>query len=102
MTAERDEIIDDNKSAAPTQVSVGNLTAIDDTPSEERTAPQRNISQRALADAVIQESRIRHVLEMGVFMVDGSRGDKYAVTLFPNEKFQCPSTSTLPYSSSQD
>ena len=58
MTKERDEIIDDNKSTAPTQVSVDNLTAIDDTPSEERTAPQRNISQRALADAVVREGRI--------------------------------------------
>ena len=27
-------------------------------------------------------------------MVDGSRGDKYAVSLFPNEKCQCPSTGT--------
>ena len=39
-----------------------------------------------------QEGRIRHVLEMGAFMVDGSLGDKYAVSLFPNEKCQCPST----------
>ena len=80
-----DGIIEDNKSAVPKQVSVDNLTAIDDTPSEERTAPQTNISQRALADAVVREGRIRHVLEMGAFMVDGSRGDKYAVSLFPNE-----------------
>ena len=89
-----DGIIEDNKSALPKQVSVDNLTAIDDTPSEELTAPQRNISQRALADAVVREGRIRHVLEMGALMVDGSRGDKYAVSLFPNEKCQCPSTGT--------
>ena len=31
---------------------------------------------------------------MGAFMVDGSRGDKFAVSIFPNEKCQCPSTST--------
>ena len=62
--------------------------------SGERTAPQRNISQRALADAVVREGRIRHVLEMGAFMVDGSRGGKYAVALFPNEKCRCTSPST--------
>ena len=31
---------------------------------------------------------------MGAFMVDGSRGGKYAVALFPNEKCRCPSPST--------
>ena len=35
-------MIDDNKSAVPRQVNIDNLTAIDDTPSEDRTAPQRN------------------------------------------------------------
>ena len=29
---------------------------------------------------------------MQTFVVEGSRGDKYAVTLFPKEKCQCPST----------
>ena len=90
MTKECDEKIGDNKSAVPSQVIVDNLTAIDDTPSEDRNAPKRNISQLALAEAV--EGRIR--LEMGAFMVDGIRGDKYAVSLFPTEKYQCPSTGT--------
>ena len=53
---------DDNISAVPRPVRVDNLTAIDDTPSEGRTAAQRNISHRALADAVVRECRIRHVL----------------------------------------
>ena len=35
-------MIDDNKSAVPRPVNIDNLTAIDDTPSEDRTAPQRN------------------------------------------------------------
>ena len=29
---------------------------------------------------------------MGVFIVEGSKGDKYAVTLFPKSTCQCPST----------
>ena len=29
---------------------------------------------------------------MGAFMVQGSKGSKYAVTLFPKENCQCPST----------
>ena len=74
------------------QVNEVNLTAVDDMPSEGRSAAQRNISQRALADAAVREGRVRHVLEMGAFMVEGSRGDKYAVSLFPKEKCQCPST----------
>ena len=35
---------------------------------------------------MVREGRIQHVLEMGTFMPDGSRGDKYAVSLFPHEK----------------
>ena len=41
---------------------------------------------------MISEGRICHVSGMGAFMVDGSRGEKYSVTLFPKEKCQCPST----------
>ena len=42
---------------------------------------------------MVQEKLVMHVPEMGSFMVQGSR-DKYAVTLFPKEKCQCPSTGT--------
>ena len=86
------EAMDDDQGSR--QMGEVNLIAVDDKPTEERTVSQRNISQRALADAVVREKRVRHVVEMGAFMVEGSRGDKNAVSLYPKEKCQCPSTGT--------
>ena len=31
---------------------------------------------------------------MSAFMVSGTKGDKYVVSLFPNEPCQCPATGT--------
>ena len=51
-----------------------------------------NNSQKSLAEAVIREGRIVHIASMGRFMIEGSRGEKYVVSLFPRDKCQCPST----------
>ena len=68
-----------------------NATTVND---KERNDPGiivRGLSQKALAEAVISKGRKCHVSGMGAFMVDGSRGEKYSVTLFPKEKCQWPS-----------
>ena len=39
---------------------------------------------------MVDENRIIHVAKISVFMVSGSNGDKYAVSLFPKEKCECP------------
>jgi hypothetical protein len=51
-------------------------------------------SQKSLALDVLKKNGVVHVPSLGAFLVQGSKGDKYAVSLFPKEKCQCPSTST--------
>ncbi|XP_076036819.1 uncharacterized protein LOC143022480 [Oratosquilla oratoria] len=51
-------------------------------------------SQRSLALDVLKRNGVVHVPSLSAFMVHGSKGDKYAVSLFLKEKCQCPSTST--------
>ena len=53
---------------------------------------QRNMSQIALAQSVIDMRRIELEAKTGTFVVVGTRGDKYAVTLFPTESCKCPAT----------
>lgn len=50
-------------------------------------------TQRSLAIAAIKENRVFHVPEAGSYVVKGSKGDNYLVTLYP-EKCQCPSIGT--------
>ena len=69
-----------------------NLTVIADKQPEERHVSVKNLSQKVLAETVVRENRICHVSKMGAFMVQGSKGIKYAVTLFPKETCLCPST----------
>ena len=85
-----DEVFTTEQETAQSQIT--NVTAIQDMPSHERKPAHRNLSQRALAETVVREKHVHHVPGMGVFMVEGSKGDKYAVSLFPKEKCQCPST----------
>ena len=71
---------------------VNNATTLADIESAERPASAGNLSQAALASRVIEENKICHVSKMGVFVVEGSKRDKYEVTLFPKESCGCPST----------
>ncbi|KAL4223551.1 hypothetical protein ACF0H5_017021 [Mactra antiquata] len=50
-------------------------------------------TQYSLAVKTLSEKGIILVPEMGAFMVKGSGGNKYAVTLFPSETCSCPATS---------
>lgn len=56
--------------------------------------PQKleNNSQTSLAMKTIHDKSITLVPEMQGFMIKGTTGKKYAVTLFPKETCQCPST----------
>jgi hypothetical protein len=69
-----------------------NSSALDDMDTvDELKQSRERVSQNALAKACAHANRVKHVPELGAFVVRGARGDKYAVSLFP-EKCQCPST----------
>ena len=51
-------------------------------------------NQKSLAVTAIGQRKVVLVPETGCFIVDGSKGDKYAVTLAPTEKCQCPALGT--------
>ncbi|CAH1789725.1 unnamed protein product, partial [Owenia fusiformis] len=55
---------------------------------------KQSMSQVAMAKAVINSNGVKHIPEMGCFIVRGIREEKYAVTIHPKEKCQCPSTNT--------
>lgn len=71
-----------------------NATVVLDLPEEKCPIDKRHWTQAALAQAVIDENRIYHCSKMQTFIVEGSKNDKYAVSLHPKEKCQCPSTGT--------
>ncbi|WAR27999.1 hypothetical protein MAR_013703, partial [Mya arenaria] len=50
-------------------------------------------SQCALAERVIEDNGIVFVPQMGAFMVNGSKNEKYSVSILPKEKCSCPATS---------
>ena len=54
----------------------------------------KDMSQLALAHAVIVEKRIWHNIEAGAFMVKGSDSKVYAIKIFPKEQCSCPSVGT--------
>lgn len=60
-----------------------NVTVIDE-------KKQQSTTQKSLAIAAVKDKRVFHVPEAGSFVVKGSNGDNYSVSLFP-EKCQCPS-----------
>ena len=75
----------------------GHGKSLNDDVSRNQTAgllDKSRMSQTALAKDLIKEGNIVHVPSMGSFMVEGSGGRKYAVSLFPKAVCQCPSTST--------
>ena len=49
--------------------------------------------QESLATAVLKNNKLVHVPSMAAFLVEGTKGDKYVVTLFPKPKCSCPATS---------
>ena len=51
-------------------------------------------NQKSLAVAAIGQRKVVLVAETGCFIVEGSKGDKYAVTLAPIEKCHCPALGT--------
>jgi len=51
-------------------------------------------SQTAMAIETEKAGKVIHVPQMKSFMVEGLTGQKYAVSLFPKESCQCPSSTT--------
>ena len=47
-----------------------------------------------MAEQLVMSGDVKHIPEMECFIVKGSDDKKYAVTLHPKEKCQCPSTTT--------
>ena len=66
---------------------------VDDPGSEHKAAEPFN-NQKSLAVDAIGQRKVVLVAETGCFIVEGSKGDKYAVTLAPNEKCHCPALGT--------
>ena len=54
---------------------------------------KQKLSQKSLAQETLRDNGISLVPAMKCFVVKGSRDNKYAVTLFPKETCNCPSTS---------
>lgn len=67
-----------------------NATVVEDDIVEEE---RHSTTQRSLAIAAVRNKRVYHVPEAGSFVVKGSKGDNYSVSLYP-EKCQCPSIGT--------
>ena len=44
-----------------------------------------------MAIEVVRQKKVYHVPEAGIFVVEGSNGDKYSVQLYPKESCSCPS-----------
>ena len=63
-----------------------------DTDAEPKATRSKTIAQESLANKVLLDKGITLVPEFGGFMVKGSENRLYAVTLFPTETCQCPST----------
>ena len=68
-----------------------NVTDVADKAESEKKGKEKNLSQRSLAQAVIDANGTEEVQSMDAYMVKGVRSKVYAVTLDP-EKCQCPST----------
>lgn len=69
-------------------------TQSDESDTEETAKRDEPTSQRGLAMATLKKKKILHVPEASAFIVEGSKGDKYTVQLFPTETCQCPSLGT--------
>lgn len=69
---------------------------VEDTPPSDnpRTSPTVPQTQLSLAHYVINKNRIEQVPGMKVFVIESLRGDKYCVSLFPEESCSCPAVAT--------
>ena len=56
-----------------------NSSTIDDTSEEERKGNLHELTQMTLAKMVTDNKKITNIPERGIFVVEGSRGDHYAV-----------------------
>ncbi|CAG2203434.1 unnamed protein product [Mytilus edulis] len=71
------------------------LAEIERVTADEESAEQKEpLCQRSMAIEAVRNGKVVHVPSLKTFVVEGSRGDKYAVSLFPKEKCVCPSTGT--------
>ena len=80
----------ENENVNAEQLHVGEHS---DTLKKHASLSKQKMSQKSLAQETLRDNGITLVPEMKCFVVKGSRGQKYSVTLFPKETCQCPSTS---------
>ena len=52
----------------------------------------KSLSQKSLARLTVENGNVSFVQQQKAFMVTGTQGKVYDVTLLPKEKCQCPST----------
>ena len=63
------------------------------TPETKAASPLIVNVQESLATAFLKNNKLVHVPSMAAILVEGTKGDKYVVTLFPKPKCSCPATS---------
>ena len=69
-----------------------NATLLDDKSQSERKGPEKNLTQKMLADQLINENKIQWVPKMNAYMVEGIKNSKRVVTLAPKETCSCPAS----------
>ncbi|VDI35358.1 Hypothetical predicted protein [Mytilus galloprovincialis] len=60
--------------------------------SNENTLQDKDLTQKSLARLAVENGHVTFVQQQRAFMVKGTQGTNYAVTLLPKETCQCPST----------
>ena len=55
---------------------------------------EKFVNRDVMAEELVMGGGVKHIPEMECFIVKGSDDKKYAVTLYPKESCQCPSTTT--------
>lgn len=60
--------------------------------SNENTLQDKDLTQKSLARLTVENGHVTFVQQQRAFMVKGTQGTNYAVTLLPKETCQCPST----------
>lgn len=86
-----DKLIDLSRANVTLETEVGHVKTEVEPPSKKETK-SKTLSQESLANQVLLDKGITLVPDIGGFMVRGNKDKLNAVTLFPKESCQCPST----------
>ena len=89
-----DEIVELVKGELATAIQTDMNTDSTDEATTDATSEDIVTAESTSSIATVRQKRVYHVPEAGTFVVVGSKGDKYTVEMFPQEKCLCPSLGT--------